>query len=286
MGIRKKLGIRKTSEIVLPPQSFIPRSDADKIAVVAIVRDEAEYIAEWLDFHRMVGVDRFYIYDNGSKDDLLGTVEPYQQSGLVHVTRWNTFSVGTLCQELSYAHAIRNCDTDVKWLIFIDIDEFLFSETNDTIRSVFERSTSYSRLTIPRFDFGPSNHVSKPAGGVIENYLLRDRKLTGRKSAIQPAFALASHIHTPKVSGAMFRVHTNGDGLFDLRLNHYYTKSLDEFKKKQQRGWLQEKQRRGWLNPYLRERISKASEIQSDVVTDESIIRTRAYLLISDSAKD
>ena len=38
----------------------------DKIAVCAIFKDEAPYLLEWLAFHRMIGVDLFVLYDNGS----------------------------------------------------------------------------------------------------------------------------------------------------------------------------------------------------------------------------
>src|SRR3954467_5375423 len=40
----------------------------DKIAVCAIFKDEAPYLLEWLAFHKLVGVDLFVLYDNGSSD--------------------------------------------------------------------------------------------------------------------------------------------------------------------------------------------------------------------------
>ena len=40
----------------------------DKIAICAIFKDEAPYLLEWLAFHRMIGVDLFVLYDNGSND--------------------------------------------------------------------------------------------------------------------------------------------------------------------------------------------------------------------------
>ena len=40
-----------------------------ELAIVAIVKDEAHYLKEWLDYHLAAGVDHFFIYDNDSKDD-------------------------------------------------------------------------------------------------------------------------------------------------------------------------------------------------------------------------
>ena len=36
------------------------------LSVCAIYRNEAPYLAEWIEFHRLVGAERFFLYDNGS----------------------------------------------------------------------------------------------------------------------------------------------------------------------------------------------------------------------------
>ena len=38
------------------------------LAIAAIFRDEAPYLKEWIEFHRAVGVERFYLFDNLSTD--------------------------------------------------------------------------------------------------------------------------------------------------------------------------------------------------------------------------
>ena len=40
------------------------------LVAVSIVRDEAPYIKEWLDYHLLAGIDHFLIYDNDSADNL------------------------------------------------------------------------------------------------------------------------------------------------------------------------------------------------------------------------
>ena len=42
----------------------------DILSLTLIVKNEAFYIKEWIEFHRMIGVTHFYIYDNESSDDL------------------------------------------------------------------------------------------------------------------------------------------------------------------------------------------------------------------------
>ena len=40
-----------------------------ELSVVAIMKNEGAYLKEWLDFHILVGVEKFYLYDNESNDD-------------------------------------------------------------------------------------------------------------------------------------------------------------------------------------------------------------------------
>ena len=40
------------------------------LAVVAIMKNEAPYVKEWLDYHLLAGVDHFFIYDNETPDNL------------------------------------------------------------------------------------------------------------------------------------------------------------------------------------------------------------------------
>ena len=33
------------------------------LSICAVYRDEGPYLREWIEFHRLVGVERFYLYD-------------------------------------------------------------------------------------------------------------------------------------------------------------------------------------------------------------------------------
>ena len=51
------------------------------LAASTICRDDAEYLPEWIEFHRLVGVERFFLYDNGSTDDHHGSSLPTASEG-------------------------------------------------------------------------------------------------------------------------------------------------------------------------------------------------------------
>src|SRR5580704_3496716 len=48
------------------------------LAICAIVKNEHDYLLEWIAYHRVVGVDHFLIYNNSGLDDD-GTTELLQK---------------------------------------------------------------------------------------------------------------------------------------------------------------------------------------------------------------
>ena len=58
------------------------------LTACTIYRDDAAYLAEWIEFHRLVGVERFFLYDNGSTDHHREVLAGYVAEGLVTVQEW------------------------------------------------------------------------------------------------------------------------------------------------------------------------------------------------------
>ncbi len=40
-----------------------------KISIISLFRDEAPYLKEWIEFHRLIGVDQFHLVNNNSTDN-------------------------------------------------------------------------------------------------------------------------------------------------------------------------------------------------------------------------
>ncbi len=47
------------------------------------MKNEGAYIKERIEYHKIVGVERFYLYDNGSTDETKKVLEPYIKDGSV-----------------------------------------------------------------------------------------------------------------------------------------------------------------------------------------------------------
>lgn len=53
------------------------------VSICAIFKNEAKYLKEWIDYHLIVGVDHFYLYNNYSDDNYEKVLKPYIQRQLV-----------------------------------------------------------------------------------------------------------------------------------------------------------------------------------------------------------
>ena len=100
-----------------------------ELSIVAVIKNEAHYLEEWLNYHLAAGVDHFYIYDNESTDNTAEILEPYIDAQLV-----DYFSVpGKLMKIPVYNDAVRQFKFATKYMAFIDCNEFIFPKTGQSI---------------------------------------------------------------------------------------------------------------------------------------------------------
>lgn len=59
------------------------------VAICAIFLNEGPYIREWIEFHRIVGVEHFYLYNNMSVDNYKCILERYIAEGIVTLIEWD-----------------------------------------------------------------------------------------------------------------------------------------------------------------------------------------------------
>ena len=92
------------------------------LSIVCILKDEAIYMKEWIEYHRLIGVDHFYIYDHNSSDNIYDVLKSYITLGIVTYKRVNTKYYP---QNQCYTNAIFKYRNKNKYLAFIDVDEFI-----------------------------------------------------------------------------------------------------------------------------------------------------------------
>jgi hypothetical protein len=225
------------------------------LSLCSLYRDHAEYLREWIEFHRIVGVDRFLLYDNESSDDHEEVLAPYVERGIVEVHPWPTPASVERGVPWGIIGAFDDCierhRDDSRWIGFLDVDEFLFSPTGRALPDVLAEFEPFPGVEVSRLEFGTSGHETKPGGLVIESYLQRRSYLSPKKdwehvkSIVDPtrtARAFNAHGffydegHAVRENRERALEKPPGRRVFPLanllRINHYITKSFEEYERK------------------------------------------------------
>ncbi|CAD5911605.1 glycosyltransferase family 92 protein [Planktothrix agardhii] len=237
----------KTQTNAIQPLNDRPKC---QLSICAILKDEGLYIIEWLEFHKIVGVERFYLYDNNSTDNVFEKVKPYIDRGEIVWHEWPE-QAG---QRSSYNHCLKHYREESEWIAFIDLDEFLFPSEADDLKKVLEEYKEYPGIGVNWLCFGSSGHISKPEGLVTENFT---RRPTDDGPSAQHGGRMKSIVRTTQTIRSATPHHfiyvddeqavTENQQAFvgprtpytsvkKLRINHYLTKSKEEFRIKSQRG--------------------------------------------------
>jgi hypothetical protein len=229
------------------------------LSICTMYRDHASYLLEWLEFHRLVGAERFFLYDNGSVDEHLDVLGPYLDEGIVALHEW-PLHPGL---RAAFEHCVERHRLDSRWIAFIDIDEFLFSPTGTPVAEVLRDYEDSPGVGVNRVPFGPSGHLKRPPGLVIESYVRRPKVMqTVIKSIVDPravegcrgahhfsyrdgrcAVDERGRVLDParKIPGEVARAgrtarsnaaFTESFSVERLRINHYATKSAEEWEAK------------------------------------------------------
>lgn len=224
------------------------------ITFVLIIRDEAEYLKEWIDYHSLLFSDKkihFYIIDNKSTDNLKEIIKEYRTQKIVTYQYANSEMHP---QVDFYTHAIYKYFNKSKLMAFIDTDEFIIPSNYNF--NVYNYITSKVDIgggfSINWLCFGSSNHKVKPKGSVLESYLYRSdfsyKANSHVKTIINPRkVRYYKNPHNAVFKKGCFSVNEENEivsGAFNenrkyeyLRLHHYASKSLEEQQIKINRGY-------------------------------------------------
>ena len=192
------------------------------------MKNEGPYLREWIEYHRIHGVEKFYLYDNESNDDTKKILAPYIKSGLVEYT----YFPGEKQQLPAYADCLARHRNDAKWLAIIDLDEFIVPKKHNTISEMLNHMPRrVSEVVIKWAIYGSNGHEKMPRGLVMENYTMRAEKSWLRKAIVRPNRAFSFHVHESDVAGRIRYL-----SLKQAQVNHYHCKSWAEYQERQKRG--------------------------------------------------
>jgi hypothetical protein len=106
------------------------KSQQYRLAVCSVVRNEGVYLQEWIEWHRLMGVEHFFLYDDSSDDaESSRLMTHYEKEGVVTRVPW---VVENYWRQMTALNAcLQRFAQMTKWMTAIDVDEFLFVNTVD-----------------------------------------------------------------------------------------------------------------------------------------------------------
>lgn len=252
-------------------------------AITAIFQQEAPYLKEWIEYHRIIGVEHFYLYNNRSTDHYLEVLLPYIKAGVVELFDYPypTFPAGV--QTYVYNHALDIARNYNPLLAIIDCDEFICI---GPYRSLDEAAKNYpyGGITAHWQMFGTSGvHHIEDGELLTEKLLLKAPPHWGGnrqvKSIVRPQYVQRIHDpHTATYKPGYFAVlpnrakfsHTPPPGdlpIYPINIHHYWFRTeefFEEVKRPRRQKW-----DGGWMSDEWCEQLKDTCH----QVYDDSMLR-------------
>lgn len=110
-----------------------------KVALNCIGKCENNYIREWVEYHKSLGFDKIFIYDNNDIDgehfeDVIGD---YVEQGFCEII---DFRGRKCCQEQAYHDCYVKNNKEYDWIAVFDIDEFLTLKQHSDVHEFLDDS--------------------------------------------------------------------------------------------------------------------------------------------------
>ncbi|EFN56032.1 hypothetical protein CHLNCDRAFT_145470 [Chlorella variabilis] len=235
------------------------------VAMCLTVKDQAEDLPEWVEYHLGLGASHIYVFDTGSRPPVKGVLRPYLRAGDVTYRYISDFKAASqdlnatndhrynpkYKQWIVYSLCLRDYGTRHRFMAFIDSDEFLvITDGTPDLPTLLEQYRRYGGLVANWRILGSSGHKSHQDSTLLAYTSCYPEQAPAQRAiktivntalAVQPASP-----HNAYYVGGCHAVSTAGervDGFSSARIRsdrllvyHYATKSLQDFKAKMKRG--------------------------------------------------
>lgn len=220
-----------------------------KTTICCIVKNEHNYIVEWVEHYLNLGFDSIYVFEDFGSNSHKDVLNKYINAGSViliplenntyGITKGNCIS-GNQTQGQVYKFFQNYCRENniADWVGFFDVDEFLQFQDGYDLDKVLNEFADYNGILVSWVLYGANGHIKKPIGNVVDNYT-KHVPLNVHLDGIRFSHKTLLNVHK---KSNMVTIHewtgcvcTDLMGDFNhvcydkLYLSHYFTKSFEEY---------------------------------------------------------
>jgi len=216
-----------------------------EFAICSMIQNEAPWIREWIEYHKLLGVDHFYLYDNESNDSIYEVLLPYIEDGIVEVFYWSTTpdhcdprgNVFDKYQLTAFNDCIKRSKGISQFLAVIDVDEYIVPVKGKA--SLFSSLNAKQNKNVGSYEihwliYGTSHIWEIPSNKTMIEVLTK-RAPDGHgwhhntKCIHRPEAIDFCSIHNATLKPGYRKIEFS---FTDVRINHYWTRDQKSWLKK------------------------------------------------------
>ena len=248
--LKQQLAWIETHKYLLPADDeMVQTPQREKIAVCAIGRMENRYALEWVSHYLKLGVDKIFIYDNNHPEDgetFSQVLWSLVEDGYVEIKYW----LGN--QKSAYEDCYNSHKDDYDWIGFFDFDEYVEIDNGNAHNLLGEFTfadvvvMSWRTMTDNgRLHYSPEPLKERFTEGTGEDFMLNRHVKSWVRGGIHgisfndPHCPNAPRLNVANVHGLRVdQMPVQPQVIHDVaRVDHYNTKSTEEWLTKVSRGW-------------------------------------------------
>jgi len=215
-----------------------PRKNKYKyyLSIATQFQQEGRFLKEWIEYHKLLGVEHFYLYNNNSTDNFEEVLAPYIESGEVDLINWPSDPNGSWAgvQLTGVNRAVYHARDESRWLAIMDVDEFLVPLEHYNLIDFLEEHENYAQVVVMWRYFGTSGIEKIPDDRLmIETLTMREEFIPGKvndvKSIVKPKAVHYAKVHESLLKDG-FKTKYYNDGFDEsppIIMHHYWTRDYE-----------------------------------------------------------
>ena len=232
------------------------RVESKDIALCAIARCENKYLHEWVSHHLQLGVKKIYLYDNGfgHEEKPENAIKAFVATGMVEIIDIRNEGGDFNVQDKAYMDCYLKHGGEYAWIGFLDIDEFIMMQGRVKLSTMLNKMNAdavalswqmmtdsgllhYSKEDVVKRFKEPVKGNRYPGGEEFVKSFIRG----GLKDVTfesQPHIPTKPSLKVVNILGNPVKQYPTMQPVYEIAwVNHYHTKTAEEFVEKCRRGF-------------------------------------------------
>ena len=216
---------------------FLKKKKKKFLTVFTVFQQEARFLKEWIEYHKLLGADHFLLYNNASQDNFKEVLKPYIKSGLVTLKNWGDpngdWQSGSNWNQIgAIRQAVHIMKKKTKWMAIIDVDEFIVPRDGTSLKPILKKYDKYAALYMYWVFFGTSFVERIPDNKLlIETLTMRmnwpPKRATLTKCLVKPKHVQYANVHGSSVKSPHKRYSFGYGKKPEVVLHHYSVRDID-----------------------------------------------------------